>query len=616
MSDAATVPEGRRWPAAVVWLLACLPYVGTPWFDFVAYDDHGHVTRNPVVRDGLTLRGVAWAFGVGADPAVDGWLNWPLAWLAHMADVSLFGMWAGGHHLVSVLIHAANAVLVLSLARRLGLAVPGALLVAAIFGVHPAQVESVAWVSERKTVLCACLMFLAMLAYLRWREFVAAEGTGKTQRQAVVWLVGWNVLGVLALLAKPLAVTLPAVLLLLDAAPLGRIQAASAGSFLRSLTRCLPEKLPLVVAVAATCVGTISAQSHVGAVTDLPLITRLAHAVVADATYLWAFLWPVGLGAIHQHPGMPTPAAFAAAAGALVTVTIGAAAAARRGRPLPLVGWLWFLGTLVPMIGIVQVGSNGWSDRYLYLPIVGLAVGVAAVGEPFVQPAAGTVRGRHQRLWQRLAGGLVVAWIAVLAGLAWWQAGQWRDTATLAARTLAAHPAGPESRLQVGDATAHWFACTWLAADAVERGDLAGAERWLLAAERIPTFPQKQAFLQGRLGRLMLDTGRADEAERRFAAALVLAPHDVPSRVGLGIAVLRRGDAERAAAIFRIITDERPLLPLPWVGLASALLELGRIEEATACCDQALRLAPGDRGALALREAARKARDESSEPPP
>ena len=114
----------------------------------------------------------------------------------------------------------------------------------------------------------------------------------------------------------------------------------------------------------------------------------------------------------------------------------------------------------------------------------------------------------------------------------------------------------------------------------------------------------------------MLETGRADEAERRFAAALVLAPHDVPSRVGLGIAVLRRGDAERAAAIFRIVTDERPLLPLPWVGLASALLELGRIEEATACCDRALRLAPGDRGALALREAARKARGESGEPPP
>ena len=139
-------PGGRWWPAAAVFLVACLPYIETPWFGFVAHDDPGHVVSNPVVREGLTLRGMAWAFGMGAEPAVDGWLNWPLTWLSHMADVSLFGRWAGGHHLVSVLFHAVNATLVLAIAGRLGLTMPGALSVAAIFAVHPAQVESVAWV--------------------------------------------------------------------------------------------------------------------------------------------------------------------------------------------------------------------------------------------------------------------------------------------------------------------------------------------------------------------------------------------------------------------------------------------------------------------------------------
>ena len=613
MSSATAEHGDRWWPAAAVFLLACLPYVEVPWFEFVAHDDPGHVVSNPVVRDGLTLRGMAWAFGVGAEPAVDGWLNWPLTWLSHMADVSLFGGWAGGHHLLSVLFHAVNATLVLALAQRLGLALPGAVGAAAIFAVHPAQVESVAWVSERKTVLCGCLMLLAVLAYLRWRELVPSGGITGSGWRGLVWLAAWNVLGGLALLAKPLAVTLPGVLLLLDAVPLGRIRTTAVGPFFASLARCLPEKLPMCIAVAATCTGTIAAQAHLGAVTPLPPVTRLAHAVVAYGTYLRVFLWPVGLGVIHQHPGMPTPAAFTSAAVVLLTVTAVAVAAARRGRPLPLVGWCWFIGTLVPMIGIVQVGSNGWSERYLYLPLVGLAVAGAAVGERLLTRSSSPSPQRAGPLAPRLAAAVVAAWIAGLTGLAWWQAGQWRDTPTLAARTLAANPVRPEQRLRPGDATARWHALTWLAADAVERRDLDAAERWLLEAEAIPEFPEKEAFLQARLGRLMLDTGRDAEAARRFTAALAHSPYDVPSRVGLGLALLRAGEATQAAGIFTDLTESRPRLPLPWVGLASALLELGRPAEAAACCERALALSPGDRGALAVLESARLATAEMSE---
>ncbi len=606
MSGAVDISARRWWPAAVVVLLACLPYVETPWFGFVAHDDPGHVTKNPWVSRGLTLRGAAWAFGVGAEPAVDGWLNWPLTWLSHMADVSLFGAWAGGHHVVNVLLHAVNAVLVLALVRRLGLGDAAALIGAAVFAVHPTQVESVAWVSERKTVLCSCLLFLSMLAYLRWREARVSAG-GDSGDRAAVWLLAWNVLGVLALLAKPLAVTLPCVLLLLDAVPLGRLESTTPRGFVMTLARCVPEKIPLFLAVVGTCAWTVASQSHAGAVTHLPLVTRLAHATVAYDTYLRVFFWPSGLAVIHQHQGMPTPAAFVAAVVVILTVTALTVVAARRGRPLPLVGWLWFIGTLVPMIGIVQVGSNGWSERYLYVPIVGLAVAVAAAGEWLVARVSMTAAQGVGPVSRRLAAGVAAFWIAVLAGLAWWQTGQWRDTATLAARTLAANPARPAQQVRPGDATARWYAFTWLAADALERRDHAAAERWLLEAERIPEFPQKQAALQASLGRLMLDTGRDVEAARRFTAALAHAPRDVPSRVGLGLALLRGGDARQAEEIFRRLTEERPRIPLPWVGLASAALQLGRTAEATACCERALALAPGDRAALAVLQSARVA---------
>jgi predicted Zn-dependent protease len=198
-------------------------------------------------------------------------------------------------------------------------------------------------------------------------------------------------------------------------------------------------------------------------------------------------------------------------------------------------------------------------------------------------------------------------WITTLALGSWWQTGQWRDTATLAARTLNANPAPVGRRLRPGDATARWYALTWLADDALQRRDSAAAERWLLEAERIPEFPQKEAVLQASLGRLMLDGGRAREAAQRFAVALEAAPHDVPSRIGLGLALMRGGEAREAEQIFRRLTAERPRITLAWLGLASALLNQGRTGEAVSCCERALKLAPGDRSALALLDAARQA---------
>jgi len=602
--DFEPAAAGGWWPAALVFLLACLPYVETPWFDFVDYDDPDHVAGHAIVGGGLTARGVAWAFGFGTDPANDGWFNWPLTWLSHMVDASLFGTWAGGHHLVNVLLHAVTAVLLLALARRLGLVLPAALLVAAVFAVHPAQVESVAWVSERKTVLCGCLMVLSMLAYLRWRDVVgvdASAGSGRrglVDRRALVWLLGWNALGVLALLAKPLAVTLPCVLLLLDGVPLKRVRGASLAEWLASLARCVPEKLPLMAAVAATCVWTIAAQADAGAVHHLPLATRLAHAVVAYATYLRVFLWPAGLGCFHPHPGMPTAAAFTAAAAALLAATALVAVPTLRGRSLPLFGWLWFLGTLVPTIGVIQVGGNGWSDRYLYVPLVGLALAVVTLAELVVAGAVGShgaaspASALRSLLVRRIAVLVYGAWLAALTAVAFRQVGTWRDTGRLARASVAASPASAEA----------W---NMLAVHQAGGRAFASAEESFGNAITLAVSPLRRADHLANLGRMFLDVGRDADATRAFAAAVEIVPGHVAGRRGLGNALTRLGAAERAAEVFHALVKDRPRDNVAWVGLGNVLYRLGRAAEAAACYDTALAIDPADAATLENRAWAR-----------
>lgn len=588
-----------RLACVAVFSLACLPYVQTPWFEFVDYDDPDHVAGHAIVGRGLSVRGMAWAFGFGTDPATDGWFNWPLTWLSHMADASVFGMWAGGHHAVNVFFHAVNTVLVLLLAQRLGLTLPGALFASAIFAVHPAQVESVAWVSERKTVLCACLMLLSMLAYVRWRDVVTrTAGSEPAGRRAMMWLIGWNVLGVAALLAKPLAVTLPCVLLLIDALPLRRVCGANLGGWLASLARCVPEKLPLMAAVAGTCVWTIASQAEAGAVHHLPLSTRLAHGVVAYATYLRVFFWPVGLGCFHPHPGMPTTAAFAAVATALLAVSILTAVAALHGRLLAVFGWLWFLGTLVPMVGVIQVGGNGWSDRYLYVPIVGLALTVVSSGRWAVASGLdlpGPARaiaplGDPPRRW--LAAIVPWAWVTVLAVLAVSQTNTWRNTETLAQASVSACPTSAEA----------W---NMLAVHQARMGTFDSAADSFARAITLAESHVRRADHLANLGRLLLDIGRDSDAVRAFVSTIEIVPGHVIARRGLGVALTRLGEQDRAAELFRGLVHERPRDAIAWVGLGNALYSLGHAADAAGCYDTALSLDPDDPPTLVNRAWAR-----------
>jgi Flp pilus assembly protein TadD len=322
--------------------------------DFVNYDDDLYVTRNPRVQQGLTSAGVRWAFTTDAAG------NWhPLTWLSHQLDWELWGPSPRGHHATSVALHVVNTLLVFWLLDAMTGAPWRSALVAAVFGVHPLHVESVAWVAERKDVLSTCLWLLTTLAYVAWTR---RRGTGR-----YLAVVGGLALG---LMAKPMLVTLPFTLLLLDWWPLGR---------LRKQTDVRPlvlEKLPLFALVAASSVVTWIVQSAAGVMAPLPLATRVGHAAITYVAYLGKMVWPLHLSAIYPHPARAPLEAVVPSALLLALVT-AVAVWQRRKRPYLLVGWLWYLGTLVPVIGLVQVGASAMADRFTYVPLLGIFVALA-----------------------------------------------------------------------------------------------------------------------------------------------------------------------------------------------------------------------------------------------
>jgi tetratricopeptide (TPR) repeat protein len=404
-------------PAFLVGLVA-LVYGQAGAFDFVNLDDQQYVTANPYVLRGLGWDGVAWAFGGFAAA------NWhPLTWLSHMADVTLFGVEAGAHHLVNVALHAANAVLLFTFLWRATGARWRSAIVAALFAVHPLHVESVAWISERKDVLSGLLFFLVLHA---WLAYVRRPCTRRYVAVAALLALG--------LLAKPMLVTLPLVLLLVDVWPLGRLQAAPATvERRRLLARLVAEKLPLLALAAAAAVVTWLAQAAGGATAAAEAILlggRAANALVSYVLYVARTFWPSGLAAFYPHPilaQIAVPAWKVAGAAAVLAAITVALVRERTRRPQLLWGWLWFAGMLVPVIGLAQVGEQALADRYTYLPHVGLFVAI-------VWAAA--------EVLERLRAPRAIGWVAaalpivLLTGAAHRQAATWRDSLTLHARAL------------------------------------------------------------------------------------------------------------------------------------------------------------------------------------
>ncbi|HWR97253.1 MAG TPA: tetratricopeptide repeat protein [Candidatus Methanoperedens sp.] len=530
-------------------------FAGVRDFQFISYDDGVYVTANPTVRLGLTAAGARWA----ATSFVGG--NWhPLTWLSHMLDQELFGAWAGGHHLTSVVIHAAAACLLFAALLRLTGAPWRSALVAALFAWHPLRVESVAWVAERKDVLSAVFWMLTLLAWARYAERPAAA------RYAAVLTCF-----ALGLMAKPMVVTLPCVLLLLDYWPLGRLRPPRSGVAAAGIpfSRLLLEKTPLLLLSAASSVVTLLAQRGDAAVRSTDQYTsaiRAGNALLSYVQYLRLTLWPTGLIPYYPHPG-PIPAPQLIGAAALLLALSAIAVLVARSRPYLLVGWLWFLGTLVPVIGIVQVGGQGMADRYTYLPVVGIFLAV-------VWAVAGLVRGRPA--WRALAAGAGAAVLVALALLTRAQADHWRDDPTLYRYTLTVDP---NNYLALGNLGGHLMG----------EGQTAEAGEFFARAYR--SNPLLRAEVQRRTGLKLLEQGRREEALGYLRRAVEIDPRNEDARDALRNAL--------AGTTAHIRERFRPLIAAGGPGAAPAWHQQGLAfarerlhEEARESLLEALRLRP------------------------
>ncbi len=469
---------------------------------FVGFDDPRYVSENPIVGRGLTLGGAAWAFGSFRNP------YWhPLTWLSHMADVGLLGLDPGLHHWASVAWHAVNTVLFFLVLRSASGATWRSALAAALFAVHPLRVESVAWVAERKDLLSCFFWLIAMGAYVAWAR---RPGPGRYLLVAAAFALG--------LMSKPMAVTLPLALILVDVWPLGRLGGGE--PMLHRLASLVFEKIPLFAIAASSAalalvVETLGGEAHYDLET-LPVPTRLANAVVSYATYLRDIFWPAGLSVFYPHPaGLPggIPWSWIAASTLVVSAVSAIAVWQWSRRPFLAVGWLWFIVTLLPVIGLVQVGLQGRADRFTYIPAMGIFMAVAwAVPDP----GAGWLR--------RSALG---AGIAVLVAFATWrtevQTTVWKDQLTL----------------------------------------------FLHASEVVP----ESALVWDNLGVEYFHRGQAREALQAFERAVAARPDEVDGWVNVGMARGALGDHAGAATAFQEAVRLRPEdeVALFNLGIASAL---------------------------------------------
>lgn len=496
---------------------------------FIILDDNRYIRENPIVNQGLTVTGVEWAFTTFHAA------NWhPLTWLSHMLDSQIFGLNAGGHLLVNALIHASNTLLLFLFLRRVTGAKWQSAVVAALFGLHPLHVESVAWAAERKDTLSTFFGLLSLVAYVRYVE------TPSWKRYALV-----AVALALGLMAKPMLVTWPFVLLLLDYWPLGRYQwrpATATAGFFRALVPLVREKLPLFCLVAASMVITFIAQSQGGAVRtiiDVPVSLRLANAIVSYAKYLVLTVWPSDLAVYYPFSRTGVPVWQLACAIVLLAVISVFAVRQARERPYLLIGWLWFIGTLLPVIGLVQVGGAAMADRYYYIPSIGLFVALV-FGLWDLSCAF--------RIHRGVMGTLTIAALSILTCLTAVQIGRWRNNATLFEYTLSLTPDNRMIENNVG---------TILGESG--RYDEAAAH-FAKALRTQPDFLEviSDADIRGNLGLLLARQGKLPEAVEQLKEALRLNPNSADAHNNLGVVLLRSGKAEESIPHFSAALQLKP----------------------------------------------------------
>jgi tetratricopeptide (TPR) repeat protein len=503
---------------------------------FVDYDDDRYVLRNPHVQHGFDAESLRWAWTTGD-------FYWhPVTWMSHMLDWRLYGPVPAGHHATNVALHAANAALLFVLLDATTGAVWRSALVAAVFALHPLRVESVAWIAERKDVLSTLFWLLTTLAYVRW---VRAPSRA---RYALV-LVGLA----LGLMSKPMLVTLPATLLLLDYWPLGRLRSRS------DLWPLVCEKLPFAPLVVASIVLTIALENH-GAIASLgtfPLAARAANAIVSYASYLWKLVWPAELYVPYLRPSDGIPGwQVACAAVVLATITAGALAV-RRTRPYVPVGWLWYLGTLLPVIGLVQAGDQAMADRFTYVPLIGVALAIA-----WLVPAGAA----------RPAAALAVLLLLLLAARTRGQIAVWRGPEALFAHTLRFDERNWVAHVNLGYALG-------------SQGDLDAATRHL---ERALELQPHSARAHAGLGNVLVSRNRIEDGVAHYREALAVMPRSEHTLTNLGFALATQGQYDEAIALYRRALAIEPCFADAHKKLGVALARTGKSAEALAHFEQAV----------------------------
>ncbi len=591
-------PRGQRGAVVCVCALlalACVAVYGqTLWYDFSNYDDPQYVTENPAVRKGLDWAGVVWAFTT--DRAL---YMHPLTWMSHMADCELYGLHPWGHHLTNLLLHTADSILLFLVFLRMTRRLWPSALVAALFAVHPLHVESVAWIAERKDVL-SMLFWAAGLGAYAWHR----ERPGLVRYLAVAFLF------LMGLLSKPMVVTLPFVLLLLDYWPLGQVdRTAPLGVMARRIVRLAAEKTPLflMTAVFSAVTYIMQARGHnLASAEKYPLAARCANAVVVYVLYLVKTVWLAGLAAYYPHPVTRPGWQVAGAAVVLVAVTLLCLREARR-RPYLIVGWLWYLGTLVPVIELVQAGSFSHADRYTYIPLIGIFV-MIAWGMADLAAA--------RRVPPRVLASVSVAVLAALTVCAGVQATSWRNGETLWRHAIeSGHPSASaysnlgaiamgkehydEARASLAKALeldpGHVDTLNNLCALNIKQRRYDEAKACL--AEILERHPN-QADALANLGKIDMDEGRYDDAKTHLSQALAEKPDQVEALNNMGVLAIRQGRHDEARTCLAKALELRPKQADALNNLGMMELAEGRQDDAKAHLTEALALQPNHVGAL------------------
>jgi protein O-mannosyl-transferase len=576
------IPAGRELrtlnrytPLAICGLLllaVALVFGQTLNHEFVNFDDETYIPENQHLAGGFSTQAVVWAF-TATDCS-----NWhPLTWLSYMLDHQLYGLKPWGYHLTNILLHAATAIALLLVLRQMTGDLWPSTFVAAVFALHPLRVESVAWAAERKDLLSGLFFMLTVGAYV-----VYVRRPFSLVRYALV--IGLFALG---LMAKPMLVTLPLVLLLLDYWPLGRMVSPSGREGDRSMFsdnafraenadwpkngpvpwRLLVEKLPLLALSAASCAITSVAQGDAIKRLDLiPLSARIANALVSYVVYMGRLFYPVGLAVAYPHQGNNLPA-WQVAGALLVLACISVGVLAWRWKcPYLLVGWCWYLGMLVPVIGLVQVGLQAMADRYTYLPQIGLLIGLTWAAKRLLESWP-------HRVWACGAAALI---LAVLTGCAWQQTSYWRNSETLWRHAI-------DSTLP--NTTAHYNL-----GEILDRRGQTGAA--MAEYRKALEIKPDNADAHTNLGIDLAGRGQADEAIAHFREVLKIMPDYAEVHYNLSISLLTKKQYDEAIVHLRRAIEIKPEFAAAQNNLGLALARSGRLDEAIAHYQKALELEP------------------------